>query len=159
MNEYGPHILYRLCDGGRRLLYVGITLNPLRRLRGHCETQVWWGQVSEIYFEHHASRELLLIAEMEAIRAEHPLYNIAGNSRTSEGAGRPFDLLPCPACGVESFYRRTMDRFYHLDGSDNLDCWVSCTRGEIEIGTTNIFGRELTCRTWPTVSLSVLEKL
>lgn len=148
MNDEGPHILYRLCDGDRHLLYVGITLNPLRRIRDHRDSKDWWHEVSEIYLEHHASRRLLLIAEAEAITAEKPIYNLMGNDR-SKSATESFDIYPCPACGKESFYRRAMDRFYHLWGEDNVDCWVQCTRDEIKIGMTNIFGRELTQRTWP----------
>lgn len=147
MNDDGPHILYRLCDGRRRLLYVGITLNPLQRLRRHRSTQEWWDQVREIYLEMHGSRRLLLIAEQEAIDAERPAYNLMG-SDPSLSSDKPFDELLCPRCKKPAFYRRTEDRFYHLDGSCNRDCWLECTRGNVEVGATNVWGRELTRNTW-----------
>lgn len=35
----------------------------------------------------------------------------------------------CPHCGHPSFYVRAADRYFHDDGSSNLDCWRQVTRG------------------------------
>lgn len=36
----------------------------------------------------------------------------------------------CQACGRRAVYCRELDRYAHLDGSDNAPCWRRCSRGE-----------------------------
>jgi hypothetical protein len=36
----------------------------------------------------------------------------------------------CPACLRRSAYLRSHDRFVHLDGSANVECWCAISRGE-----------------------------
>ena len=36
----------------------------------------------------------------------------------------------CPCCGGESIYSRDLDRYLHLDGTGNRECWVAISRGE-----------------------------
>lgn len=38
--------------------------------------------------------------------------------------------VPCPVCGVPSYYARVSDRFVHEDGSANRDCWLAILRGD-----------------------------
>ncbi len=35
----------------------------------------------------------------------------------------------CPGCGVPALYVWGLDRYFHLDGSDNTLCWWSALRG------------------------------
>lgn len=39
---------------------------------------------------------------------------------------------PCPVCLRESWYWRALDRYIHVDGSANVDCWVYIARGDLE---------------------------
>lgn len=144
--KFEEHVLYRAVDWRNGLLYVGVTLSPGRRLREHLDSGVWWGQVAAIYLERYSTRELLLVAEQEAIENEHPRYNRMGS--THERPEKAFGIVPCPVCGKDSFYRRSMDRYYHEWGEDNLECWVALSRGEVEVDTTNAFGRVLTRKVW-----------
>lgn len=70
--------LYRHYDSEWGLLYVGISGNEEHRRRQHRVNAVWWPErkftISMVY----PSREAVLEAELEAIRAENPRYNIAG---------------------------------------------------------------------------------
>lgn len=75
----GPHVLYRMFDRSERLLYVGITLNPPGRFRGHQGEKAWWDQVATVTLEQHENRRALEIAETNAIIAERPLHNIVHN--------------------------------------------------------------------------------
>lgn len=74
------HILYRWFNTDNELLYVGITNNALRRHKSHSKKE-WFqnekiGIVSHQYFD---SRELLELAEREAIKNEKPKYNQVHN--------------------------------------------------------------------------------
>lgn len=40
---------------------------------------------------------------------------------------------PCPECGKEAVLVLSMDRFVHLDGSDNGDCWDAGLSGEFAL--------------------------
>lgn len=71
--------LYRFHDATGRLLYVGITKNPPARLGQHGDDKDWWNQVHNIVVTWHPARQAALVAEKEAIRAEHPLYNVQHN--------------------------------------------------------------------------------
>lgn len=72
-------MLYRLFDARRRLLYVGITNDLDRRLRGHRFGKSWWPEVTSWTTQEFSARELALEAEAQAIRLEHPAYNIHGS--------------------------------------------------------------------------------
>lgn len=41
----------------------------------------------------------------------------------------------CPVCGKESMLCRRLDRYLHLDGSDNGRCWMALLRGITLRGT------------------------
>lgn len=69
--------LYRLFDEKGRLLYVGIAFDPPSRWAGHAAVKSWWGNVAEKQVEWHATRTAAAAAEVEAIRTEAPLYNVA----------------------------------------------------------------------------------
>lgn len=72
----GP-TLYQLYSEDLQLLYVGITDNVYRRLSEHEATQEWWSQVHGVRLEKFNQSGLINRAERQAIRNEHPLYNVA----------------------------------------------------------------------------------
>jgi len=73
------HVLYRFYSATGQLLYVGITMNPPERFKGHRDQKDWWDRVSGITVETYSSREELQRAERRAIQVEHPQYNIIHN--------------------------------------------------------------------------------
>lgn len=70
------HALYRLYNAAGDLLYVGISLTAAERMGGHRSVQRWWGQVASVQLEPHRTRDAAHAAEIEAIKTEHPRYNI-----------------------------------------------------------------------------------
>lgn len=74
--EVRSHVLYRLFDDAKRLLYVGITCNPAARFSSHGGDKEWWTQVATIALEHLSSRAELESAERAAIRDERPRFNL-----------------------------------------------------------------------------------
>lgn len=34
----------------------------------------------------------------------------------------------CPVCGESALYATDLDRYVHIDGSSNRDCWVELAR-------------------------------
>lgn len=39
------------------------------------------------------------------------------------------DVVVCPVCQRRSVYSREQDRFFHLDGSTNAQCWCYISQG------------------------------
>lgn len=78
-NEAAPTALYRLFDEAGRLLYIGITTNPEQRFSSHASTAPWWPLVADKKVEWLSNRQGAERAEVEAIKAEGPLYNRAGS--------------------------------------------------------------------------------
>jgi len=72
-----PHALYRLFTDRCDLLYVGISLSALQRMSSHRARQPWWHEVASIEIEYYPTRQAVLSAERQAIRTEHPRYNVA----------------------------------------------------------------------------------
>lgn len=73
--------LYRHYDPAGDLLYVGITLSPLRRHEKHFAGAGWRHLIVRILIEPFASREQALQAEDRAIREEFPRFNKTHNRR------------------------------------------------------------------------------
>ncbi len=71
--------LYRLRDDLGRLLYVGISSNPLRRWPEHAAAKSWWPDVTDLSMQWFKTRTAALEAEAAAIRRERPLHNVAHN--------------------------------------------------------------------------------
>ena len=67
--------LYRHYDPSGDLLYVGISLEPLRRQKRHSEQAAWRNMICQIVIEPFAKREDALAAEQLAIRTEFPRFN------------------------------------------------------------------------------------
>lgn len=88
-----PTTLYRLFDEGGVLLYIGIAGNPGRRLDDHAGDKPWWGEVASATMAHFPSRDAARDAEVAAIRAENPRYNIAELPREHDDTAPPtFDV-------------------------------------------------------------------
>jgi hypothetical protein len=73
-----PVALYRFYAEDHSLLYVGITESPAQRWRSHAADRPWWPQVADAKVEWHKTRADAAAAELAAIRAENPRYNLAG---------------------------------------------------------------------------------
>lgn len=74
----GPTFVYRLYDEDDILLYVGVTNNVKSRFEQHADDKYWWGWVQRHRLEEHPNRGAALRAEMDAIRTEHPVFNLSG---------------------------------------------------------------------------------
>lgn len=70
------HALYRIFGEADRLLYIGYSNDPARRLAEHAAAKTWWHEVARWEVEWLASEELAAAAETIAIALEHPQYNI-----------------------------------------------------------------------------------
>lgn len=68
--------LYRFVDDDDRLLYIGITTSACARLAQHSSKE-WFPKIARATFEHYRTRAEAMEAEKAAIKAEHPLYNLA----------------------------------------------------------------------------------
>lgn len=69
--------LYRHYDEKGTLLYVGISLNTIKRLAAHRTASAWFDEISRIEIERFPTRMEAMMAERAAIRNENPVYNIA----------------------------------------------------------------------------------
>lgn len=74
----GQHVLYRHWGKDGTLLYAGRTNNPPARLGKHRAGAPWWTLVSWTTYEEFPSLEALKAGEAEAIKYEHPAWNIQG---------------------------------------------------------------------------------
>lgn len=72
-----PLVLYRLFDAEDNLLYIGITNSPLTRFSSHQADKAWFRRVVRSTMVQFATRQELEAAEIVAIRAEKPKYNVA----------------------------------------------------------------------------------
>lgn len=72
--------LYRLYDINDQLLYIGIAFDPATRGYQHKKTKSWWPEVAWRDVTWFETRREAEAAEREALRAERPLYNVAGSS-------------------------------------------------------------------------------
>lgn len=143
-----PEAMYRFFDREGSLLYIGITNKVGRRLHEHNDRKPWFTDVVRAEFDHYPDRGSVVIAERNAIRSEHPRYNIQHNRRS----GAP-DLAP----GQHEFwhaypeyefrsrrsdYRKTsrlwlypeidcssmVDEYWDLDGTGQLYAFVEYIR-------------------------------
>lgn len=68
--------LYRHFDPDGRLLYVGMSLSPIARLRQHIDASSWAERIATVKVQWFATREEAHEAERDAIRAEDPAHNL-----------------------------------------------------------------------------------
>lgn len=67
--------LYRHFDKDENLLYVGISLNVIRRTREHSHESMWFDNISKIIIDRFKTRIEAEKAEIEAIKKENPRFN------------------------------------------------------------------------------------
>jgi transcriptional regulator with XRE-family HTH domain len=87
--------LYRFYDIDDQLLYVGITDNIPARWEGHARNKRWWSDVVRKVVEWHDDREAAALAEIAAIVAERPLYNVVhvpGRRSEREETSAPLEV-------------------------------------------------------------------
>lgn len=115
-----PTALYRLFNAEGGLLYVGIG-DLKARLTAHAREKPWWPEVARKTVEWHPSRSEAEIAELLAIRTEHPLYNVAGTKAARDGhgsTGAPFappGHVPDPARHVDRIRELLMADVSHAE--------------------------------------------
>jgi len=76
-----PTELYRHFGPEDELLYVGISVNALSRLKQHASGSNWSNQIEKVTIEKFDTREDALTAETEAIKRENPKHNIAKTNK------------------------------------------------------------------------------
>lgn len=61
-------------------------------------------------------------------------YSLPPEDQTLVAQCMPYrrELEKCPACGSRSLLVRQLDRYVHIDGSENHDCWLRISRGEVQ---------------------------
>lgn len=90
----GQYALYRFYGADEELLYVGISNEPWRRRKQHMMSKPWYPQVKHQTITWYDSEALARLAEIRAIRGEHPQHNIAGAIRPPS----PWLRLPAGVC-------------------------------------------------------------
>jgi predicted GIY-YIG superfamily endonuclease len=120
LSQSGPYILYRCFDKDGALLYIGITSNPSQRFSIHELKTPWWSDVASITQEEgFESRSALEAAEIEAINAEYPLFNL-----------RDAKYGFCSTCGSQSprWFPRTLEcRGAVRVVLPNVEPFITCT--------------------------------
>jgi len=74
--------LYRHFDSRGKLLYVGVSLAALLRLRQHKNNAQWFADIARVEIQHLDDREAALQAEKDAIKREQPAFNVMHNKVT-----------------------------------------------------------------------------
>lgn len=72
----GTHVVYRLFDSDRQLLYVGRSGHLRDRLDEHSRRQPWWHLVAGLSWERCSSQADSVAREAAAIRCEAPRFNV-----------------------------------------------------------------------------------
>ena len=67
--------LYRHFDDTGRLLYIGVSTSPLKRLQEHRGSSHWSAMIRWVQIEEFSTRQEALAAEWAAITKENPLFN------------------------------------------------------------------------------------
>ncbi len=79
--------LYRFY-GEENLLYAGITRKGATRFEGHRKDKAWWPHVRRIEVECFPDRSAACLAEINAIEAEQPCFNVADRGAYAAQAAR-----------------------------------------------------------------------
>ena len=90
-----PAAVYRIYDAAGRLLYIGSGKSSLVRLSNHLAKKPWAQQIASMQIQHLPSRAAAYKAEAQAIRQEHPLYNVVGNRQAQPPEGCIYPTGSC----------------------------------------------------------------
>ncbi len=97
--------LYRHFDAAGALLYVGISLDTIRRTQQHQQGARWYDQIARIEISWHGTREDALYFEAEAILDEVPTFNIATpNRRTFQRRDISFLIVDVASGLMDGWY-------------------------------------------------------
>jgi hypothetical protein len=77
--------LYRFYGTNDQLLYVGITERLGERWENHVRRKAWWSSVRRQTVDWYPTRAAAAAAEVAAITADKPLYNIVHSTRGRDG--------------------------------------------------------------------------
>lgn len=73
--------LYRHFDADDNLLYVGVSISILNRIRGHRSNSHWFDRIAKITIQNFNTKEEMYEAEKYAILNEKPLCNVQFSDR------------------------------------------------------------------------------
>ncbi len=88
--QTGPrhYDLYRLHNSDGDLLYIGMTCQIDERLMQHSREKSWYSEVSSTELEPFGNYQDAFNAELRAIEAEKPIYNVVGTNKERKGGYR-----------------------------------------------------------------------
>lgn len=118
-NTDKPTTLYRFFDESDQLLYVGISHRIQTRLTEH-KVDKPWESVARIEIEWFPTRKAARQAEVQAIQAEHPAWNIA-DSRTRATSQPATPQIPGSLVG----------KCFHIPKQQDDGCRTIAYQGEI----------------------------
>lgn len=75
------HFVYRAFDADGQLLYIGCTLNPIKRLSEHRQHSAWHRYMKRLTFVGPYNYETARQVEYDAIEGERSLYNFSSERR------------------------------------------------------------------------------
>jgi predicted GIY-YIG superfamily endonuclease len=108
-------ILYRHFDAHGRLLYVGVAVNPKKRLLAHASGGATWvSEVSSSVYERFRTHKEVLEAEVRAIKNEGPLWNIVHSDAARLRVLRPRRTSKCASNAM--FLSRPLEPCFARDG-------------------------------------------
>ena len=111
--------LYRHFDKAGDLLYVGISINALARLKQHNEVSSWISSIARVDIERFSTRQAAIVAEREAILSEKPKFNVHHNGKKAGIISGK--MLPAEVARIQSsrteFFVRVYDPVYTIEGA------------------------------------------
>jgi len=96
MGDNMRQTVYRCFDGKERLVYVGYSSNPDRRIKQHRAGSPWFHLVCKIDRLEFSTKSEALTEERRAISCEAPLCNRTGNKAQDAALTTSFKLPPMP---------------------------------------------------------------
>ncbi|MFL9922575.1 hypothetical protein PQR75_46670 [Paraburkholderia fungorum] len=118
-----PTDLYRHFDADGTLLYVGISLSAIARLKQHKSAAGWRGKITKVTIETLPSREAALDAESAAIKTERPVWNKHHATRTQTNAERIAAALTRHPAKLTREERRLLAAHIVACNTGNLADW------------------------------------
>lgn len=114
------HTLYRFFDEDGKLLYVGRTMDPAKRLAKHRLLKPFWLHTARIEMQRYSDAAALAAAETEAIRSEEPLYNVHHNGNGKRSPDPRVET--CPKCHHRLLVDETICQSCGLHLRDEFPC-------------------------------------
>lgn len=116
------HILYRWWDTDGRLLYVGKSVSVLNRVTQHRHKSAFFEEAAAMTIERFPTAQALAAAEMAAIRAENPAYNISGGRHNPEAPSRSITVYDVENPPANVAGRWQLVQFDDIDIGDLIRC-------------------------------------